>query len=383
MLSVIVTILMFLIMISLHEFGHFIVGKLLGFNVLEYAIGFGPVLFKKQGKNTLYSFRLIPFGGFCQFDGEDEDKSGVEGAFNEQKCWKRFLVLVAGAAFNVILGLVIYTGLTINEGEIYTNKIDTVIENTSLYECDLQLGDEITEIDGHKIGSYRDIQLYTGDMVEGREIDIVVKRGNEDINVSIAPTPQHIKVTYGEDEIFYEETIGGVTKNLNIEYSDKNPYDAEKVGKTQESSRLLLGFSPMREDVTMFNVLPEAYNMTCFVVKLVYKSLFDLITGSVGIDMVSGPVGVVSEVNTAVESGSGRWLYVLNITALLTINLGVMNLLPLPALDGGRLLFVIIEWIRRKPVPRDKEGLIHAVGFALLFAFMLFILFQDIMKLIK
>ena len=383
LVSVIVTVVMFLIMISLHEFGHFIIGKLLGFNVLEYAIGFGPVLFKKRGKNTLYSFRLIPFGGFCQFDGEDEQKPGVKGAFNEQKCWKRFFVLFAGAAFNVILGFIVYFFLTMHSGEVYTNTINNVIENTALYEAGVQQGDIITEIDGHNVGSYRDIQLYAMDIQENIPVSISVRRGNDKKTFEILPTKQIVKVTYGEDNITYTETIGDVTQTETVEYSDKNPFRKENVGKTQETIRLLMGFSPTVERVSISNVFQETFNMTCFVVKLVYKSLFELVTGGVGIDQVSGPVGVVSEVNTAVRSGSNSWLYVLNIAALLTINLGVMNLLPLPALDGGRILFVIIEWIRRKPVSRDKEGMIHAIGFAILFAFMIFIFFQDIIKLFR
>ncbi len=383
MLSVIVTVLMFLIMISLHEFGHFIAGKLLGFTVLEYAIGFGPALFKIRGKNTLYSFRLIPFGGFCQFDGEDEEKTDVPGAFNEQKCWKRFVVLVAGAAFNILLGFIIYVGFALNSGEVYTNKIDILVENTALYECDIQHGDEIIEINGHKINSYRDLQLYKNDITEGEKISLKIKRDGEKFSVETMPSVRHLKYTYTEEGIVCDETIDGVTESAILWYSEKNPYDADKIGMTNESKELLIGFSPMKEELTAFNLIPEAYNMTCFVVKLVYKSLIDLITGAVGIEMVSGPVGVVSEVSTAVEAESGKVLNVLNITALLTINLGVMNLLPLPALDGGRLLFVLIEAIRRKPVSRDKEGIIHGIGFALLFAFMLFILFQDIMKLIR
>lgn len=382
MISVVVTIVIFLIMISLHEFGHFIFGKLLGFNVLEYAIGFGPAVFKKQGKNTLYSVRIIPFGGYCQFDGENEEKKGVLGAFNEQKCWKRLIVLAAGAVFNLILGFIIYLAVAVSAGNVYTNTVSSVIENTALYETGVQPGDKIVRIDGHRIGSYRDIQLYTMDMKENEAFDIEISRGGERKKFSVVPTSYTQKIEYGKDNITVTETIGGSTKTAVMEYSEKNPFREDMVGKTEEASKLLIGFSPSVEKVSVNNIIPETYNMTCFVVKVVYKSLFKLVTGSVGVDQISGPVGVVGEVSKAVEHGRDSILYVLNITALLTINLGVMNLLPLPALDGGRMLFVIIEWIRRKPIPRDKEGIIHGVGFAILFLFMIFIFFQDIMKLI-
>jgi len=380
LLSAVITIVMFLIMISLHEFGHFITGKLLGFNVIEYAIGFGPAIFKYQGKKTLYSIRIIPFGGFCQFDGEDEE-SDADGAFNSQPPYKRFIVLVAGAAFNILLGFIIYICLTLNTGQVYTNTVDVVIEHTSLYESGVIEGDEIISIDSHNIGSYRDIQLYTMNMQEGEPFEVGIKRDGKKQNVTITPTKQTITATYTENEILYTETIGDSTESINIPYSDKNKFDPEKVGTTQTSERLLIGFSPVIEDVTWKNIIPEAYNQTCFVVKLVYTSLFDLITGDVGMDAVSGPIGVAAEVDTAVKSDRS-WLNVISIVALLTINLGVMNLLPLPALDGGRILFVIIEWIRRKPIPRDKEGIIHGIGFMLLFAFMIFVFFQDILKLL-
>ncbi len=380
MVSVLITVLMFLVMISLHEFGHFIFGKLLGFRVIEYAIGFGPVIFKKQGKQTLYTVRLIPFGGFCQFDGEDEEGED-EGSFNAKPCYKRLIVLFAGAAFNIILGFLIFFGITLSSDGIYTNTIDTVIEYTALYDSGVEPGDEIIAINGKKVDSYRDIQLYTMDFREGEAFELTFRRNDEKKIVSITPTKKDTTVEYREDGIMITDTIAENTSSVLIDYSEQNPYKAELVGKKQNTSRLLIGFTPVFEKICVTNVIPETYNLTGFVVKLVYKSLYQIITGKVGMDAVSGPVGVVSEVSTAVESGSGSWLYVLNLVALLTINLGVMNLLPLPALDGGRILFVLIEWIRRKPIPRDKEGLIHGIGFALLFALMIFVFFQDIIKL--
>ena len=145
---------------------------------------------------------------------------------------------------------------------------------------------------------------------------------------------------------------------------------------------ILIGFMPKIERVNALNIWGESWNETKFVVKLVYTSLWQLVTGKVGMDQMSGPVGVVTVVNDAVHSGSKSWLYVLNLTALLTINLGVFNLLPIPALDGGRLLFLIIELVTRKKIPPEKEGIVHAIGFALLIALILFVSYNDIVKLI-
>ena len=146
--------------------------------------------------------------------------------------------------------------------------------------------------------------------------------------------------------------------------------------------RYIIGFTPKTKDITIFNVWGEALNETEFVVKLVYQSFWQMITGKVGVDQMSGPVGIVSEVNNAVNSGSYSWLYVLNLVAILTINLGIFNILPIPALDGGRLLFLIIEAVRRKPVKPEHEGMVHAIGMAALLLLMVVVTVSDIIKLV-
>ena len=384
MITAIVTIVMFLVMISIHEFGHFITGKLLGFTVLEYAIGFGPVIFKKQKGETLYSVRLVPFGGFCRFAGEDGENVAEKGNFNEQSCPKRIAVLVAGAVFNVILGFVLFCIITGMSGSIYTNRIQTVIPGTYLSETDVVPGDEIIKINGKKVGMYQDISLHMSEIKGDSEIKLMVKSENgEKKTVSFMPSLQRVKVSYNEDNIVYEETINGATKTQIIEYSESIPKDKSPVGTAEESSRYLIGFSPVTEDVTFSNAVPHSFRMTGYVVKLLYKTVWELVTGKQSMEVVSGPVGVVKEVNNAVNSGDQSFVYVLNLVALLTINLGVFNLLPLPALDGGRLLFVIIEWIRRKPVSPEKEGAVHAIGFMLLIGLMIFISYRDVINLFK
>ena len=159
------------------------------------------------------------------------------------------------------------------------------------------------------------------------------------------------------------------------------PKDESLVGQSETNTRYIIGFTPKAKNINIFNVWGEAWNETKFVVKLVYQSFWQMITGKIGVDQMSGPVGIVSEVNNAVNSGSQSWLYVLNLIALLTINLGIFNLLPIPALDGCRILFVLIEMVRRKPIPPDKEGIVHGIGMLLLILFILFISFHDIMRL--
>ncbi len=381
MVTAIVTIVMFLVMISLHEFGHFIFGKLLGFNVLEYAIGFGPAIFKKKSKKTLYSFRIVPFGGFCRFAGEDENDMAEEGNFNEQPCWKRVIVLAAGAVFNVILGFVLFCFIVGGAKAYNTNVIENVVAGTYLADTDVKSGDKIVKLNGKNIGMYQDIQLYTSSLSGGEKLEMTVVSDGERKKVVFEPSKQHVKISYGENSAVYEETLNGEYTKSEIPYSDSFEKNESLVGQSQEYDRFILGIQPKQANVTASNLIPQSFRMTKFVVKLLYRTVWELVTGRGSMEQISGPVGVVKEVNNAVHSGSDSVLYVLNLVALLTINLGVFNLLPLPALDGGRLLFVIIEWVRGKPVSREKEGLVHTVGFLILIGFMIFVSYKDILKL--
>lgn len=381
MVTAIVTIIMFLVMISLHEFGHFIFGKLLGFNVLEYAIGFGPAIFKKRTQKTLYSLRIVPFGGFCRFAGEDENDMAEEGNFNEQPCYKRVIVLAAGAVFNVILGFVLFCFIVGAAKEYNTNVIENVVSGTYLADADIRSGDKIVNINGKNIGMYQDIQLYTSNLQGGEKLDVTVVRDGEKKKATIEPSKQYVKITYGENSAIYEETINDNYTKKEIPYGDNLAKDDSLVGKSREVQRFILGVQPQREKITAVNLLPQSFRMTKFVVKLLYRTVWELVTGKGSMEQISGPVGVVKEVDNAVHSGSNALMYVLNLVALLTINLGVFNLLPLPALDGGRLLFVVIEWVRGKPVSREKEGLVHTVGFLILIGFMIFVSYRDILKL--
>lgn len=382
MVTFIVTVVMFLVMIFLHEFGHFIFGKLLGFTVLEYAIGFGPAIFKRQGKNTLYSVRLIPFGGFCKFAGEDGEDKAEKGNFNEQSPLKRFIVLAAGAVFNILLGFILFCFITAAGKNIYTNTISETVPGTYMAQQDILPGDKLVKVNGKKVSMYQDIQLYMSEAEPDKNIEITIERDGEKKNISFMPSLQHVTVTYNQDNIIYSEVLNGKEEKTVIEYSEEVPKNDELVGKTEESTRYLIGFRPEIQEVNVFNIIPQSFRMTKYVVKLLYKTLWDLVTGRGSMDMVSGPVGVVREVNNAVNAGSQSVLYVINLVALLTINLGVFNLLPFPALDGGRILFVIIEWIRRKPVPPEKEGMVHTIGFLLLIGFMIFISYRDILNLL-
>lgn len=381
MVTAIVTIIMFLVMVSLHEFGHYITARLLGFKILEYAIGFGPAIWKSKKSEIQYSIRIVPFGGYCKFEGEDE-KSSDERAFSNQPVWKRIIVVAAGGIFNVILGFTLFLMILPSVSPISTNVIDSVAKYSYIEDAGIMPGDKIVEINGKNVSFYNDITLQTQNFREGDECELVVKRGDEKLKFTFKPSVNNITYNYTEDGVEVKQEMNGSDYGSEfVPYSESVLKDEELVGEIRTVKRLIIGFTPVREDISIKNIIPQAWNETRFVVKLVYNSLWQMVTGKVGMEQVNGPVGIVSEVNNAVNSGKYSLINVLNLTALLTINLGVFNLLPLPALDGGRLLFMIIELIRRKPIPPEKEGMVHGIGFMLLIALIIFISFNDIVKL--
>ncbi len=373
---------MFLVMISLHEFGHFMAAKLLNFKVDEFSIGMGPAIFKRKKGETQYSLRVLPLGGYCKFDeGEDTENSDPR-AFANQKTWKRLIVLTAGGVVNIILGFVLFVLIVPCVSPVSTNVIDTIAEHSYIEDSGLMSGDEIIDINGSHVGFYNDIELFKQNADKDEDITVTVKRGGEKLKFTFKLSEQYVEQIYGEDGIQINNTINGYTTGRFVNYSEEIPKNDALVGETRTASGYILGFVPKAKDINIFNVWGEALNQTRFVVKLVYQSFWQMITGRIGVEEMSGPVGIVSEVNNAVNSGSRSWLSVLNLIALLTINLGIFNLLPIPALDGGRILFVLIEMIRRKPIPPEKEGLVHAAGMLLLLLFVLFVSFNDIMRLI-
>ena len=382
MITAIVSIVMFLVMVSLHEFDHFIVAKILNFKVDEFAVGMGPLIFKRQKGETQYSIRALPLGGYCKFEGED-DNSDDPRAFTNQKPWKRLLVLIAGGVFNIILGFMLFLVIVPAISPVSTNVVDRVVEHSYIEQAGILPGDEIIELNGKGIDTYNDINLYKSTLSSDKDSVVVIKRDGEKLEFSFRPTEQLVTTTYTEDGVKVDNTINGYTTGSFVEYSEDMPKDESLVGETETVKQYIIGFYPMQKDINFFNVWGEAVNQTKFVVKLVYQSLWQIITGEIGVEQMSGPVEIVNEVNTAVNSGKYSWLSVLNLVALLTINLGIFNLLPLPALDGGRILFVLVELVRRKPIPPEKEGIVHGVGFLLLILFAIFVSYHDIIRLIS
>lgn len=381
MLTALVTVVIFLVMISLHEFGHFAAAKLSGIEVKEFSVGMGPAVFKRQKGETLYSLRILPIGGYCSMEGEDGE-SDKERAFCNQSLWKRFTVVVAGAILNVLLGFVIFAVIAFQSAPYYTNEIATVDERSYMYEAGVLPGDRIVEINGRKIGFYRDIELYKSEITENEAVNMTVKRNGKRLNFEFMLSEMNGETVFDDVGYTRTTTVNGITQTVRTEYPEGMTVSDEIIGSSYKENTMLLGFSPKAEERGAVSLIREAYNNTKFVVKLVYKSLWDLLSGRAGIEQVSGPVGIVDAVNTAVNSEYGL-MSVLSLAALLTINLGIFNLLPLPALDGGRILFMLIELIRGKPVPPEREGMVHAIGLVLLLIFAALISAKDIVMLIN
>ncbi len=382
MLTVIVTVLLFLLMVSLHEFGHYIVARIFNFKILEYAIGFGPKLIKKEKNSILYTIRAIPLGGYCKFEGEDE-ASDDPRAFSNRPVWQRILVVAAGGVFNVILGFVVFALMMPSLSPVATNVVEDTVKYSYLEDAGVKKGDEIIEINGKKISFYNDIALYTDKLEKDDKMNITIKRDGEKLNFNIMPTEQTVIYNYLDSGVECVVLVNRNEEKEFIPYGDTLKKQDNLIGTSQKQTRYLIGVTVQNEDITFSNMWGYAFNNTRFVVRLVYSSLWDMITGKADMSQMSGPVGIVREVNNAVTQESYSLLHVLNLLALLTINLGVFNLLPFPALDGGRMFFMIVELIRRKPIPPEKEGTVHAIGMLLLLALVVFVSFNDIIKLIK
>ena len=294
-----VALVAFLFLIVVHEFGHFIAAKTLGVKVNEFSVGFGPTIFKKQGKETLYSLRLIPFGGYCAMEGEDED-SGDSRAFCNKPAWKRFIIIIAGAFLNLVFGLIIVMMMLAPADRYITTTVSSFHEN-SLSEKVLEPGDKIISINGRRVYSAYDLS-YCLSNVEGDTLDFVVKRDGQKVLVS----PQ-----------FKTETIDGI-------------------------NYVAIDFYVDAEQKTFATFVSQSFSRTFSYARIVWFSLVDLITGKYGISAVSGPIGVTAAIGTAAKAGLTE---LLPIIALITVNLGVFNLLPVPALDGGRAFFLLVEMI--------------------------------------
>ena len=344
-LYILIAILMLGFIVTVHEFGHYIVGRLCGIGIVEFAVGMGPKLLSFKRKGIIYSLRAIPLGGFCSFVGEDSENS-APNAMNNQPVWKRFLTVLAGPAMNFVLAFLFCAILLCNFIIAdYQPRITYIYEDTPAVECGLELGDIITGIndvpvsyDGTGVNTVHEV-IDSADLTQPLELQIL--RGDTELQLSIQP------------ELVTDESTGESRAMMGIAFGGR------------------------------YYTVPEALRSSCsYMVEftgMMLESLKDLVFHGAGTDDMMGPVGIISFVSDQVSSDT---LYaIVNLIFVLSLNVGIMNLLPLPALDGGRLVFLIIEAIRRKPIPPEKEGMVHAAGMGLLLMLILFITYKDIVRL--
>ncbi len=351
--SILVFILIFSVVVIAHEMGHFLIARMNGIAVKEFAIGMGPIIFNKKKKETEWVIRLFPIGGACVFEGmdlleeketDDEKENILEGTFQGANIWRRIATVLAGPIFNVLLGFVlalILVGFTGTDRPI----IQDLTPGYPAEEAGILPGDEIVEMDGEKINLYREISILSY-LNKGEEISITYARNGEEYDTVIKPQ-----------------------------------YD-------EETSRYYIGFIGAGEFVSSngFTVFPYAWYEVKYALSSTVKSLQMLISGNASKDDVAGPVGITLIIDDVIETSAPYGiksviLTLCNFALLLSVNLGVLNLLPIPALDGGRLIFMLIELVRGKPLSQEKEGIVHVIGFALLIILMVVVLYNDITKL--
>ena len=352
MVYILAAILVFGVLIAVHELGHFMAAKACGVRVNEFSIGMGPALWKKQKGETQYSLRLFPVGGFCAMEGEEED-SDDPTALNNQGFWAKLLIFAAGAAMNFIAGLLIILVLYADAQAFYVPVVAGFADGCPLESADgLQEGDRLLRIDGEKVYVYSDISLLMGLNKTGA-FDLQIERNGEVI------------------------TLRDFTMERR-EYTDQN-------GKAYTGYGLYFG----AEEATLGRKLSYSWNNAMDFARLVRLSLQMLVTGQAGVKDLSGPVGIVSTMTQVGEQAATTRAAVENIAylaALIAVNLAVMNLLPLPALDGGNIFFLVINAVSmqlfKKQIPAKYENYIHFAGLILLLALMAVITFSDVWKLI-
>ncbi len=336
--GIIVAIFFFGLMVGIHEFGHFSAARLFGVTVHEFSIGMGPKLCSWGKSETRYSLRLLPIGGFVRMEGETES-SEAPGSLSQKPAWQRLIVLSSGALMNLLLGFLIFVFMNAALGAS-TNEITEVLPETPAKEVGIMAGDRIVRAEKSVIHNVSDFRFSLYDL-EKDEISVTVERDGERKEFSLVP----------------KETDG--VRQIGVVFGyDEKPY--------------------------VWNVFRYAWYDTVFVVKNVVYSLGKLLTGAVGMESVSGPVGIVSTIGAAANQPS-LWasiLQVLELMAIITVNLGVFNMLPFPGLDGGHAVFTLLEMVRRKPVKPEHEGYVHAIGFLLLLLLMILVTWSDISKLI-
>ena len=431
-MNIVWAILIFSLVVIIHEFGHYFFARLGGIKVNEFSLGMGPRLFSFDAAGTKWSVKLLPIGGSCMMEGEDES-SDDEGAFANKSVWVRIWTVFGGPLFNFILAFLLSL-FVIGFIGVDKSNIVSVTKGYPAEEAGLKAGDVITKINGTSINIGREVSSYfVFHPLSGEDVKIEVKRGDEKLDFNVKPQEKekfYLGFTYspGDGEAAIDSltddsalkaagaaagdvitAVDGTSIKSGSElnnYFVSAPLDGKEVkitlkkagtGNTEEitatpksaGSSYTLGLvsNTAREKLGVVDTLYYSLNETKYVVVTTIESLKMMVTGRVKPKEIAGPVGIVNMIGNSYEQSKNDGIMVIllsmaSISILISANLGVMNLLPIPALDGGRLVFLIIEAVRGKPIDPDKEGRVHFAGFVLLMLLMVAVLFNDILRII-
>lgn len=440
---ILIGVLLFELIIFIHEFGHFITAKKSGIKVNEFSLGMGPKIFSFGKGETKYSLRIFPIGGFCAMEGEDEE-SPEPRAFNNAKVWKRMIIIIAGAVMNIILGFVLMFVVVVQQDSYSSTEVQS-FPATSFSSCTgLQSGDVIKEINGYGISTSMDFNypISTAELktVDGSTLEIYKEDcGNNLYNMAVSlvqdknnklsdeqvskvnellskSTNEIVKAKskegafsvyenyykkindacgikdYKVEKIVEKETRKRYTADILVERNGeekllKNVQFFTYTTKDNSDPQVSIDFYVKPIEKTFGSVISQTFKQTISTCKMIYASLGGLLTGKFGLKDMSGPIGIASAVTTvASESLSSGFMSAVNsiiyVMMIITVNLGLFNMLPFPALDGGRFVFLIIEAIRGKSVPRKVEAIVNGIGMGLLILLMILITANDIFKLI-
>lgn len=336
MKTVIIAIIMFLLLVTIHEFGHFIVAKLSGIKVNEFAVGMGPAIYSKEKGETLYSLRILPIGGYCAMEGEDESSSDPR-SYDNAPASRRFLTILAGPFMNLLLAAIIFSVVIFNTGTAST-KVGGFSENSKAKEAGIEIGDQILKVNDENISEFADISKVLAKFYEENDkdlpVEVLVKRNDEEKSFTVKP------------------------------YFEKNT--------------AFLGVSSKLRDVGFFESISLGFKEMNKNVKMIFSILSNLFTGKLSVKALSGPVGVVKEIGNQANNGLMNLLYFL---AYISVNLGVFNLIPFPALDGSKLVTNLYEMITKKKVNKKIEEKVTIAGFVILLGLILLVTIKDVFTL--
>lgn len=337
-MRILLAVVLFLLLIVFHEFGHFIIAKKSGIKVNEFAVGMGPLVYSKEKGETTYSFRAIPIGGYCAMEGEDDESSDPR-SFDNAPASKRFLTILAGPVANLIIAVLVFTIVGVIGG-VVTTTVDDFIEDSPAQAAGIEKGDEILKINGQEIGDFTDISKVVNDFYKDKDFDkeitVLAKRNGKDLDFAFKP----------------------------------------KV----EGENTYIGIIPARRTPGFFEAIGLGFKETGRNVKMIFTILGRLFTGKLAFGALSGPVGVLKELGNQAQNGLASLLYFL---AYISVNLAVFNLLPIPALDGSKLLTSGIEIITGKKINKKLEEKITMVGFFILLGLILVVSIKDIVNLFR